>query len=164
MVVRAMTFAVGLAGAATTSQFPEFSQQYAQRLSGAVDELTRIVDDFDSSAQAAGLTRAAALQELSGTAFLERRHTDMQHTIARYERLTQDLAALRGAGPFTRAANLPNMTDKEIAARAWQDFKPAVPLTFEGIIFSIVGFTLASLIFAAVTRCLCWPFRRRGRA
>ena len=43
MILRTMALAAGLTGAATLSQFPEFSQQYTQRLGGAVDELSAIV-------------------------------------------------------------------------------------------------------------------------
>ena len=43
MFMRAIAVAGGLAGAAGLSQFPEFSQQYVQRLGGAVDELTAVV-------------------------------------------------------------------------------------------------------------------------
>ncbi|MEM9851772.1 MAG: DUF2937 family protein, partial [Pseudomonadota bacterium] len=46
----------GCAMLCATSQFPEFSQQYVQRLGGAVDELRRVAADFDASARAAGLT------------------------------------------------------------------------------------------------------------
>jgi len=34
LLLRAVTFAGGLAGAVGLSQFPEFSQQYTQRLAG----------------------------------------------------------------------------------------------------------------------------------
>jgi len=37
----------GLALGLTLSQFPEYAQQYVQRLGGAVDELRIIVEDFD---------------------------------------------------------------------------------------------------------------------
>ena len=43
------------------SQFPEYSQQYVQRLGGAVDELKTVVSDFDTSAQATGSTREGAV-------------------------------------------------------------------------------------------------------
>ena len=61
MIVRAITLAGGLAVGAGTSQFPEFSQQYAQRLGGAVDALSEVVADFDTSAVAEGLSRSEAL-------------------------------------------------------------------------------------------------------
>ena len=48
MILRALTLAAGLTGAAGASQFPEFSQQYVQRLGGAVDELTRFVAEMQT--------------------------------------------------------------------------------------------------------------------
>ena len=53
---------VGLAaagGALTASQLPEFTQQYRQRLGGAVDELLRVVADFDADAARNPLTGEA---------------------------------------------------------------------------------------------------------
>ncbi|MEO1364377.1 MAG: DUF2937 family protein, partial [Pseudomonadota bacterium] len=61
MIARALMLAGGFAGAALTSQFPEYSQQYTQRLGGAVDALAEVVADFDASARAEGLSREAAL-------------------------------------------------------------------------------------------------------
>ena len=52
MILRALTLAGGLTGAAVSSQFPEFSQQYTQRLGGAVDALAVVVADFDAMALA----------------------------------------------------------------------------------------------------------------
>ena len=59
-MIRILAMAGGLAGAMALSQFPEFSQQYMQRMAGAVDELRGVVLAFDQSASQAGLTRAEA--------------------------------------------------------------------------------------------------------
>tara|TARA_R110002094_G_scaffold70714_5_gene79357 strand:+ start:7866 stop:8372 length:507 start_codon:yes stop_codon:yes gene_type:complete len=164
MIVRALTLAGGLAGAAATSQFPEFSQQYIQRLGGAVDALAEVVADFDASAQAVGLTRDTALSQMQGNDFLDRRRVDMTETFGRYQALQSDLAELKGAGPFMRAYNLPLLTDAQIARAAWEEYQPAVPLNFAGIIFGGVGFVLATLLLGLVLKLLAWPFRRRRDA
>ncbi len=164
MLLRALILAGGLTGAAGLSQFPEYSQQYTQRLAGAVDELSRVVADFDASAAAEGLSRDAALAQMTGTDFVERRRADMTRTIARAERLSADLEALRAAGPFTRAAHATRFTDPEIASRAWQDFKPAMPLTFEGAVFAGVGFLGGLGLLSGLLALLRWPFRRRQDA
>jgi len=161
MILRALTLAGGLAGAATTSQFPEFSQQYIQRLGGAVDALGEVVADFDASAQAVGLTRDAALAQMQGTGFLERRRTDMTQTFGRYAALQADLTELKGTGPFMRAYHLPRLTDPQIAAAAWDEYQPAVPINFAGMVFAGVGFVMATLLFGLVIKLLAWPFRRR---
>ena len=160
-MLRLVALLGGLAGAAGMSQFPEYSQQYTQRLAGAVDELRVVVEDFDASAAAAGLTRDEALAELSGSAFLDRRQADMTRVIHRYERLDANLSAYAEAGPFARLGLTPQVADSEIAAKAWADFKPAVPLTVEGVGFAGIGYTGGWLVLAGLWAILRAPFRRR---
>jgi len=161
VILRALTLAGGLAGATATSQFPEFSQQYIQRLGGAVDALSGVVADFDSSAAAVGLSRADALAQMQGTDFLDRRRKDMTATFDRYARLQMDLDQLKSEGPFMRAYHMPNLTDPEIARAAWSDYQPAVPLNFAGAVFAAVGFVMGLAVLGVVLRILSWPFRRR---
>ncbi|CUH64054.1 hypothetical protein TG4357_01041 [Thalassovita gelatinovora] len=161
MVLRILTVAGGIAGAAALSQFPEYSQQYTQRLGGAVDELSRVVADFDTSAQAAGLSRDKALELMTGSDFVTRRRVDMERSIARHQRLAADLAALDGAGPFMRAYHLGHIRDGDIAARAWQAYQPALPLTLEGGIFAGAGFFSGFGLLAGLLALLRAPFRRR---
>ncbi|WP_386625702.1 DUF2937 family protein [Sulfitobacter geojensis] len=162
MILRGLTLAGGIAGAAATSQFPEFSQQYAQRLGGAVDALAEVVADFDASAAAVGLDRSEALAQMQGSAFLQRRQADMAQTFVRYDRLSADLAALEGQGPFMRAYNLPRLRDAQIVRAAWDAYQPAVPLNFAGISFAVIGFILGSAVLGLLFKLLFWPFRRRA--
>ncbi|WP_300519133.1 DUF2937 family protein [Aliiroseovarius sp.] len=60
-MIRVLALVGGLGGAVTLSQFPEYSQQYLQRLAGAVDELSAVVAAFDASAAGFDLTRVEAL-------------------------------------------------------------------------------------------------------
>ncbi len=162
MLGRALMLAGGLTGAAGLSQFPEFSQQYVQRLGGAVDELRRFVDGFDADATAVGLSRDAALADLwQGSAIGAQRAETMAGVIVRFERLSADLATLRSAGPFTRAYRARSLGDAEIAGAAWDEFKPALPLTFEGGVFAGAGFLGGLGIMAAALALLKMPFRRR---
>jgi hypothetical protein len=126
MILRSLALVGGLAGAVTTSQFPEFSQQYTQRLGGAVDALEQVVADFDASAAASDLTREDALAQMQGTPFLERRRADMTRSITRYARLSADLETLEGHGPFMRAYNAARFTDTQIAQVGWWRDRRAV--------------------------------------
>lgn len=164
MILRVFTVAGGLFGAASLSQFPEYSQQYTQRLSGAVDELQRVVADFDASAAAEGLSREAALTQMVGTDFVERRRVDMERTISRSIILAGDLEALRDASPMQRFLNAGRFADAEIAQRAWGDFKPAVPLTVTGLMFAAIGFIAGLLLIHMLVEILVWPFRRKAVA
>lgn len=161
MILRTLALAGGIAGGVATSQFPEFSQQYLQRLGGAVDALGEVVADFDASASASNLSRAQALEDMQGTAFLERRSADMTRSIARFERLSDDLVVLEGQGPFMRAYNATRFTDAEIAQAAWDVYKPALPVSFVGFSFAGVGFVLGSIGVGFILSLLRAPFRRR---
>lgn len=162
-MLRLVALLGGLAGAAGMSQFPEYSQQYTQRLAGAVDELRVVVEDFDASAQASGLTREEALAELSGSEFLDRRQADMTRVINRYTRLQSNLITFENAGPFARLRLTPRVADPEIAAKAWDDFKPAVPLTPAGAVFAGIGYVSGWLGLAMLWSLIRLPFRRRRR-
>ncbi|MFU1477196.1 DUF2937 family protein [Roseovarius sp. C7] len=138
MIMRAMALAGGIAGAAGLSQFPEFSQQYVQRLGGAVDELSRFISEFDADAARFDLSREAALADLEqGGRMAAARAESMRATLARHARLSGDLEVLRQAGPFTRAYEAGRLSDRELAEATWADFKPALPLTFEGGMFGV---------------------------
>ena len=161
MILRALTLAGGVSGAAALSQFPEFSQQYVQRLGGAVDALGQVVSDFDASAASEGLTRDAALNQMTGTDFLEARQRDMRRTFARHDRLSAQLQTLDQTGPFMRAYHVAG-ADGQVARAAWQSFQPAVPLNTAGAIFAGMGFVLASGTISALAAMLGGLFRRRS--
>jgi len=130
MLLRALSLAAGLTGAAGVSQFPEFSQQYMQRLGGAVDALAEVVAEFDAD--------AASLD----------RHTQ----------LSSDLEMMQGLGPFSRARHAARFTDAELAGRVWENYKPAMPVTFEGAIFAGVGFLGGLALFSGLIWLLSLPF------
>lgn len=141
---RVVSICVGLFLGTAASQLPEFSQQYLQRLGGAVDELGVVTGDFDASAADQGLTRAAALAQMQGAGFSDLRRQDMERSFARYERLATDLAALRSAVPGVRPLLLWRMSDPQIARRAWADYAPAVPVTMAGLGYGGAGFVLGA--------------------
>ena len=161
MIVRAITLAGGLAVGAGTSQFPEFSQQYAQRLGGAVDALSEVVADFDTSAAVEGLSRSEALEQMIGADFIERRRADMERTFDRHAVLTEDFRLLAEAGPFMRAYHAARFADGDVASAAWDVFEPAVPLNLTSAIFAGFGFFVGLIAMSSLMAVIRWPFRRR---
>ena len=154
----------GVSGAAGLSQFPEFSQQYLQRLAGKVDALGVVAADFDASASRNGLGRNAALAQLSGTAFLDDRQTDLRRTFADYDRLSSDLNRLRAASPLQRLAMPQRLGDGETLAAAWADFRPAIPATLDGAVTAGIGYVAGWGLLAGLWSGLAWLFRRRPAA
>ncbi len=165
MIGRAVVLACGLGGAVGLSQMPEFSQQYIQRMGGAVDELRGFVADFDADAVSVGLTREEALLDLkSGGALGAARADTVGQMIGRYQQMSEALAAIQGAGPFTRAYTVAKVPDRDVAQATWAAYQPAVPFTVEGGMFGAAGFLGGWLGSAILMGLLKWPFRRRKPA
>lgn len=137
LITGAMVLVSGLAGA----QLPEFSQQYRQRLGGAVDELRTIVERFDADARAENLDRTAALRRHLENAddLIKRRGRAMIDTIARHERLESFRKELAGSSSFALVMNLSTRMDGQIAQATWRDFQPAIPVTAEGGVLAAIG-------------------------
>lgn len=163
-MLRLLILIGAIAASVAVSQFPEFSQQYLQRLGGQRDALAQVTAEFDASAFKAGLTREDALAELTGSQFRETHQADMRAAFSRLERIDSDLALLRAAGPIERMALPHRFRDTETLKAVWADFRPAVPMTLDGLIAAGVGFGLGwvalSLLFGAFLR----PFRRGAAA
>ncbi|WP_425049695.1 DUF2937 family protein [Psychromarinibacter sp. S121] len=159
-MLKFLALAGGVAGAAALSQFPEFSQQYLQRLSGAVDELRVSVVAFDTLANAAGVTREEALAQLDGSTFLTGLQEHHGEQVYRYERLSSDYNALRQAEPLQRLAQVWRFNDPDLAQRTWDDFRPAVPVTTDGLLCAGIGFAGGWLVLTIAFGLLKLPFRR----
>lgn len=141
------------------SQFPEFAQQYRQRLGGAVEELSLIVTRFDAAAANAGLSREQALGRYAQTQddFLQTQGGNMQATITRYECLKTHLTNLTDAAQFERLWVFTKERDMDLSKATLDAYEPAVPATAEGLIYGggglAGGWILLSLLLS--------PFGRR---
>ncbi len=134
-----------VAGAVAFSQFPEFVQQYLQRLGGHLDEARRQVAKF---------TETAAQSNLSLPQFIDRTsaNTDtavaklggvMQDAVDRVNELSFANAAIHDASLWERPFVFLRHVDPEIASATWEIYKPAVPTTTEGLVYAIVGVVVA---------------------
>ena len=151
----------GVSGAVALSQFPEFSQQYLQRLAGKVDALSQIAVDFDATAARNGLTREAALTQMTGTPLLNDQQADQRVVFARGTRLAENLAILRNASPLERLTMPQRFGDTETLQATYADFRPAIPATADGAITAGIGYVGGWAVIAVLWRVISFPFRRR---
>ncbi len=163
-MLKIIAVAGGLAGAAGLSQYPEFSQQYTQRLAGQVDAITVVVADFEASALRAGLTRTQAFAQMTGTPFLQDRQADMRRTFARHAVLSDNLAILREASALQRLTMPQRLMDADTLTKTWGDFQPAVPLTVSGVVSGGAGFVGGWALMVALLALLGGALRRRPQA
>jgi Protein of unknown function (DUF2937) len=161
MFTRRLAAAIGLLFALVGSQGPEFSQQYRQRLGGALDELKRVVAAFNADAAKQSITPVEAIARLEGNPdpLAQARGAAIESDIARRNKLQNAFDAMRDAGPVQRIGAMAADFDSAIGADTLQNFEPAVPVTSEAL---LVG-ALALVIGWGGTHVCAWPIRQRWR-
>ncbi|MCJ2084089.1 DUF2937 family protein [Methylobacterium sp. J-090] len=145
-VLRTLGLALGVLAGIVGAQGPEFAQQYGQRLAGTVDELRRVVAGFEADATATGHTRDSAIARLRGDpdALVARRGAAARANLDRLAGLTARQAALDTAGgPLGRLAALIRDPDLGLARATYEDYRPAVPTTADGLVAGFLGFLSA---------------------
>jgi hypothetical protein len=159
MFARTLALAIALLAGVIGSQGPEFVQQYRERLGGAVDELKRIIAEFDAEAQREGLTPPDAMARLehNDDPLARERGRDVAETIARTDRLQEQLQAMQSAGPVRRLYVFAKDFDPKIAERTLENYEPAAPLSLEAVAAAV----LAAFCGWAATHLVALPFRRR---
>ncbi len=162
MFAKAITAISAAAGLAAFSQLPEFSQQYAQRLGGAISELRVVVADFDRDAANSQLTREDALDQMLGspTQFARDRGASMNRTITRYYLLSNQKAGIETADPLMRPLYVLQTPDAALVEGTWEDFQPALPITTPGAVYGGIG----ALLGLALARLLIGAMRSFGSA
>ena len=163
MLARPIAILVAAALAFVLSQAPEFAQQYRQRLGGAVDELRRIILQFDEDSLRSGYDRAAAIRLMANNP--ERLIRDqagrIEDTIDRYSRLREQEAAFRNGGPFVRLVSFAKNFDRPLVERTFEAYEPAVPVTTEGLLLGGGGFFVGYFLVLTIADGLRRRRRRR---
>ena len=159
MTFRRFAFAIGLVFAILASQLPEFTQQYRQRLGGAIDELAAAIAEFDqqSSAQSLSRDQGIARLEANGDTLARQRGETVAATVVRKDRLDRQREALSTAGPVSQYAVLADGLDPGIARQTFGDYQPAIPTTTGGFVAAAVGLMVGWLL----THLVALPVRRR---
>ena len=136
----------GASGAALASQYPEFVQQYLQRLGGHRDEAVRLAATIKEGARPGAELFLPAIE-------------------ARAAALSTALDTLSHASGVERLAVFVRHIDRDIAEATLAAFRPAVPLTLEGIVAATIGLLLGVAIFGMMAAPFrSWRARRQSYA
>ena len=158
LLLRTLALGLGLLGALLASQLPEFTQQYRQRLGGAIDELDHVVARFDADATGNDLTRTDAITKLSQSPdrLVRSRANDIDMNARRLGSLEDQRRAMIDAGPIARAIYFLRYADTELTRATMKDFEPAVPTSGEGLLAASAGFVAGW----GLIHLISWPLRR----
>jgi hypothetical protein len=162
VLTRRLAVAIGLVFALIGTQLPEFAQQYRQRLGGALDELNRMIAEFDDEVKSQSLNREQGLERLqqNDDPLARERAAAIDQDIDRADRLARQQQAFRDAGPLTRLAVMAENFDSTTLEQAARNFEPAAPVTMEALVIGAVSLVAGW----ALTHLFAWPIRRRWRA
>jgi hypothetical protein len=141
-------------GAGFASQFPEFYQQYVQRLGGRLDQ---------ALVQKARIAEAAQGQGLSVPEYVERflQSEDpvfraegvlLQETLADAETLRAALAELVNAAPLERPFTFLENVDSGLFRATLDAYVPAMPVSLEGFTYAAIGMLFGLLLLAGAER------------
>jgi hypothetical protein len=158
-VTRRLALAIGFLCAIIAAQAPEFAQQYRQRLGGALDELHRVIAQFDVETAAQSLSREQGLARLerNDDPLARERGEAVASDVERAQKLERQQQDFAEAGSFARLTALARDYDPTMASRALAAFETAVPTSIEGLVAGALGLAFGW----ATTHVVAWPLRRR---
>lgn len=147
-----LTYALAIVLAVLLSQFPEFRQQYVQRLGGALDEVTHQVEALDARATAQGMERYDYVRHLLGVddTVVHSEGQALEALLARQVRLRTALAKIASAPPYASFPVMLLYLDTRTARGTVEAFRPALPLSIEGAAYALSGYVAGLLIVMAI--------------
>lgn len=149
-------------GALTAAQFPQFVQQYLQRLAGHAAEAQRLLTRYEQAAQDAGMALEPYIRRFQNDpdAVVAEHGQIMMEVSQRAAYLQEAVEALQNSHAFNRPFVFLNYLDREIAYQALLIFQPGVPTTPEGLIYALTGIALGLLCYNGL-KWPVWKLRRK---
>ena len=141
-----IVFALLCAGA--MSQFPEFFQQYKQRLGGTLDEINRQVEALDVRAAENDMGRYDYIRRFQANEdpIIKGEGDAMVDMLSRQVRYQDALDRFRAAPWYMQAIEVAFHLEPDIAEQTLKDFVPAVPLSVSGGAHAFFGFFFGYLL------------------
>ncbi|MTI16895.1 DUF2937 family protein [Rhodobacteraceae bacterium RKSG542] len=142
MIGRLLAICIGASGAVFSSQLPEFSQQYRQRMGGAIDALKEVQVAFEQDAAQFSMSVSQALDHMKASAdgFVQERAESVSTALQRLESLEEQREAMATSGSYGRIWTFVRSPDAQLSKATWSNFEPAVPVTVEGLTIAGLGF------------------------
>lgn len=155
MISRLANSAAAALGALSLSQFPEFYQQYLQRLGGRLEQALVQEARYYAAAKDAGLTIEEYIARFTTTSdeVLQNEGYIIQATLVDAHDLREALQTMTAAAPFERPFAFLSHLDQQTMNAAFDAFRPALPVTTEGLVYAGVGVLIGLMLWSGCERC-----------
>jgi len=144
-----------IGGAGAFSQFPEFYQQYLQRLGGRLDQALVQEARIYEAAQSQGMTVAAYVARFaeSSDPVFQAEGKVLAAALQDAEALREALVSLSSAGVFERPFLLMRDLVSSAISATFDAFVPAMPISTEGLTYAAIGMLAGLLLLTFGERC-----------
>lgn len=151
-----------VAGAFIFSQFPQFMQQYTQRLAGHVEALQKLLHQLRQIASFSHKTLEQYIQK-----FKDSTDTDfsqqadfMQGILNRWQELNQALDHLTQSSIWLRPYYFLKDLQTDIAKSTFASFQPGFNLSMEGLCYAGAGMIFGWALYQAISKCVVLGYSR----
>lgn len=157
-----------VAGAFIGSQLPSFIQQYTQRLSGHVEELSRMVNTLRQAAAQSDKTLEQYIAKFisSSDPDFSKQGEFMQSMVVRWQELSISLRQLNETTLWNKSLVFFKGWSSDIVKATFASFQPSLSLTVEGFAYTAIGFFIGYLAYRALKKVIttCWRCVRPVRS
>lgn len=153
-VVRLLDRLFAVAGAFLLSQFPQFLQQYSQRLAGHLAEINRHVSLIQENVALSGRSLQEYIHKFLSFSDgdVSRQGSLMEQVIERQHQLSDAYIALQQATPFTRPFAFLAHFQTEVVKGTMVDFQPGFSFSAESCIYALIGMLIGYCFWSAIVR------------
>ena len=144
---------------ALLSQFPEFYQQYLQRVGGQLDGIRLEITDLDQRAESVQKNRFEYIRRLleNNDPIVQNEGYNLARLLGKQIKLQRTFDDLNSSNPLWRSVRFAHHFNNDTAIPTLESFRPAVPITVEGAYY----FSLGAFLGWFVSWLLSRGFRRQ---
>lgn len=162
--MRFLHITAALAGGGALAQFPEYYQQYLQRLAGRLDELHQRAQEIANDAAAQGLDVPAYIARFLDSPAHALEGERMADTLESATRLGTAYDALARADAWQQLPLFLRHLDPALARDVASLFQPALPLGLAGLIYALFGAAIGILAIGGGVKAIGLARRRAAKA
>ncbi len=150
-------------GAFIFIQAPLFIEQYQLQLKGHVDELSHQVEVMRQVATESKKSLEQFIQKFVADPDVDfsRQGQSMSEMVKRWRSLTDSMVALNKASVWIKPLVFITYLDYSIAKSTFYSYQFGLILTYEGLIYALIGMVVGYLLYSAISNRLAFLFMRR---